>query len=181
MHRTVLWIDFLKISENRQTNWQHEIQHELNIYLNGDKQGKDKIKWMKHFPEILTHSLPSHSKKQNEEKQGILRGTGHYNSSQSHLHEFSTASVNLGLRAKHLRKPNSTLYPFDNYNINDTITMSMIYLLWNCKLWIFHIFGKVRERGLGKNPLWDQSIISIGWGRGGNKMDNILFSLKKKK
>ena len=44
MHRTVLWIDFLKISENRLANWQQEIQHELNIYLNGDTQGKDKIK-----------------------------------------------------------------------------------------------------------------------------------------
>lgn len=66
---------------------------------------------MKHFPEILTHSLPSHTKKHNEEKQGCLRGTGHYNSSQSHLYELSTASVNLGLRAKHITEASRNSLP----------------------------------------------------------------------
>lgn len=87
---------------------------------------------MKHFPEILTHSLPSHIKKQNEEKQGCLRGTGHYNSSQSDLHEFSTASVNLGLRAKHVIEarfnslpPWQLQYQWYNYNVNDIFALEL--------------------------------------------------------
>lgn len=83
---------------------------------------------MKHNPEIASHALPSHSKELNEQNKDREEEWSIMTRPNKKLHELSAASVNFGLRAKHITKASFKSLPLCQLQYVNNM------LLWNYKL-----------------------------------------------